>query len=215
MTNGADAKFPSLTNGIRATKFTPERIRQIENLVERGKSRQEIADILSVTVGSLQVTCSRIGISLRRPKIINGVCLLKKPRPLHENANGTQQTDDQNGRVPAQPAEEQPERNSQSQPAEIPIALPQQGRATTPEASSATFAIRFHYRGMERTHELSLTANMIGQLALEASFRGVTIGELIAALIMAVVNKDLLPLVLDNIVPGVPGEVCAGQRVVP
>jgi len=68
---------------------------------------------------------------------------------------------------------------------------------------------------MERTHELSLTANMIGQLALEASFRGVTIGELIAALIMAVVNKDLLPLVLDNIVPGVPGEVCAGQRVVP
>jgi len=39
----------------RSIKFTPERIRQIENLVERGKSGQEIADILGVTVGSLQV----------------------------------------------------------------------------------------------------------------------------------------------------------------
>src|SRR5262245_29506149 len=55
------------TNG-RPIKFTPERIEQIKNLVERGKSREEIAEIINVTVGSLQVTCSRLGISLRRPK---------------------------------------------------------------------------------------------------------------------------------------------------
>jgi DNA-binding NarL/FixJ family response regulator len=65
----------------RSIKFTPERLQQIKNLVERGKSREEIAEILDVTVGSLQVTCSKMGISLRRPKIINGVYLLKKPRP--------------------------------------------------------------------------------------------------------------------------------------
>jgi hypothetical protein len=188
----------------RSIKFTPERIRQIENLVERGKSGQEIADILGVTVGSLQVACSKMGISLRRPKIINGVYLFKKPTPAHENANATQNTDYQNGRLPpAQPIEEQPERNSQSQPAEIPIiALPQQGRAATPEACSATFAIRFHYRGIERTHELPLTTQAIGLLALEATLREMSIGELIAEIIRAMVDKDLFPQVLDNIVPG-------------
>src|SRR5262245_23157871 len=55
------------TNG-RPIKFTPERIEQIKNLVERGKSREEIAEIINVTAGSPQVTCSRLGISLRRPK---------------------------------------------------------------------------------------------------------------------------------------------------
>jgi len=51
----------------RKVKFTPERLQQIRNLVERGKSREEIAELIGVTVGSLQVTCSRLGISLRRP----------------------------------------------------------------------------------------------------------------------------------------------------
>ena len=51
----------------RRLKFTPERIEQIRNLVERGKTA-EIAEIIDVTVGSLQVTCSRLGVSLRRPR---------------------------------------------------------------------------------------------------------------------------------------------------
>ena len=50
----------------RQTKFTPERIQQIRNLVERGKKREEIAELIGVTVGSLQVTCSKLGVSLRR-----------------------------------------------------------------------------------------------------------------------------------------------------
>ena len=33
-------------------KFTPERIEQIKNLVERGKRREEIAELIGVTVGS-------------------------------------------------------------------------------------------------------------------------------------------------------------------
>src|SRR4051812_6285025 len=44
----------------RPTKFTPARIQQIRTLVERGKSREEIAELIGVTVGSLQVTCSRL-----------------------------------------------------------------------------------------------------------------------------------------------------------
>ena len=51
----------------RGIKFTLERIQQIRNLVERGKSREEIAELIGVTVRSLQVTCSRLGISVRHP----------------------------------------------------------------------------------------------------------------------------------------------------
>ena len=65
----------------RQIKFTPERIEQIKNLVERGKSREEIAELIGVTLGSLQVTCSRLGISLRRPLINNGVRPRLKPVP--------------------------------------------------------------------------------------------------------------------------------------
>jgi hypothetical protein len=57
----------------RSIKFTPERFEQIRNLVERGMSREQIAETIRVTVGSLQVTCSRHAISLKRPKLNNGV----------------------------------------------------------------------------------------------------------------------------------------------
>jgi hypothetical protein len=60
----------------RPTKFTPERLEQIKDLVARGVDREEIARLL--TVGSLAVTCSRFGISLRRPRAPNGSRL----RPL-------------------------------------------------------------------------------------------------------------------------------------
>ena len=48
----------------RGRQFTPEGLQQIRNLVERGKSREEIAELIGVTVGSLQDTCSRLGIGL-------------------------------------------------------------------------------------------------------------------------------------------------------
>jgi hypothetical protein len=54
------------------------------------------------------------------------------------------------------------------------------------------------YRGEERTTELPLTQDMIGQLAFEAAFRNVTIGELIGQLIIAVADKDLLQTVLEH-----------------
>ena len=63
-----------LTRG-RQKKFTPERIQQIKNLVERGTSREQIAGLIGVTVGSLQVTCSRLGVSLRRPNVNTGAGL--------------------------------------------------------------------------------------------------------------------------------------------
>ena len=50
----------------RRVKFTPQVIKNIKDFVAEGISRDEIANRLGVTVGSLQVTCSRLGISLRR-----------------------------------------------------------------------------------------------------------------------------------------------------
>jgi hypothetical protein len=62
----------------RPLKFTPERIQQIKNLVERGTG----AALIGVTVGSLAVTCSWLGISLRRPKLNNGINVLQRRRPV-------------------------------------------------------------------------------------------------------------------------------------
>src|SRR5215510_7542326 len=53
----------------RASKFTPETIQKIKEMVAQGLSREEIAQRLDVTVGSLQVTCSKLGVSLRRPRM--------------------------------------------------------------------------------------------------------------------------------------------------
>jgi hypothetical protein len=52
--------------GRRATKFAPANIQKIKDFVAQGISREEIAKLLDVTVGSLQVTCSRLGIGLRK-----------------------------------------------------------------------------------------------------------------------------------------------------
>ena len=56
----------------RRAKFTPQAIEKIKELVAQGASREEIANSLGVTVGSLQVTCSRLGISLRRKILHSG-----------------------------------------------------------------------------------------------------------------------------------------------
>ncbi len=52
----------------RPIKFTPERIEQIKNLVERGMGVNEIAATIGTTPGSLTVTASKHKLSLRRPR---------------------------------------------------------------------------------------------------------------------------------------------------
>jgi len=161
------------------TKFTPERIQQISNLVERGKSPDEIASIVGVTTGTLQVTCSKMGISLTRPKIIDGIGLLRQRTP------------------PSTEEQFQGSSGSELRGAAL-VAKPQQGRMNTPEARAVNVAIRFQYGGRARTDELPLTLHTMAQLALEAALRDMELGELIAEIITAMVNNDLFPPVLDN-----------------
>ena len=56
----------------RRIKFTPQVIEQIKGFVAVGISRDEIANRVGATVGYLQVTCLRLGISLRRIILSNG-----------------------------------------------------------------------------------------------------------------------------------------------
>src|SRR5262249_26717340 len=61
----------------RPSKFTPDRVQQIKDLVARGTNCEEIASLIGVTVGTLKVTCSRLGISLRKPKSRTGLVPLR------------------------------------------------------------------------------------------------------------------------------------------
>src|SRR5262249_21005592 len=54
---------PSL--GADGVQFTPEVIEEVKDLVAQGISRDEIASRLGVSVGYLQVTSLKLGISLR------------------------------------------------------------------------------------------------------------------------------------------------------
>ena len=64
---GRNGEIMTMTNASssargRRVKFTPQPIEKIKELVAEGLSRDEIANRLGVIVGTLQVTCSRLGI---------------------------------------------------------------------------------------------------------------------------------------------------------
>ena len=146
----------------RPLKFTPERIQQIKNLVERGTGRDEIAALIGVTVGSLAVTCSRLGISLQRPKLNNGVSLLRRRS--------------------------------------VSTLLKCESNLMKPD--EAKFALILQYKVREFATELFLSPDMIGLLALEAEFRGMSISTFISKLITSTVKNDLFRQVLDTEITG-------------
>ena len=181
----------------RPIKFTPERIQQIRNLVEQGKSREEIAELIEVTVGSLQVTCSRLGISLRRPTLDNGIRLLPRAKPVPSTGRTTPDLSCDVS-VPLQPIAERSRQDSQPGPPEqTRYTTPHQGRPKAKEADLANLTLTMHYKGEERTTKLALTKLVIGQLALEAGLRDMRIGEFISELVTGTTQKNLFQRVLD------------------
>ena len=162
--------------------------------MERGKSREEIAELIGVTVGSLQVTCSRLGISLRRPTFNKAIGVLRRDDARFSRVSAPGSSASAGALLHL--TKEALERNSR--PASVkPEAAPCQecgNRAN--EAAAASFAVQMQYRGEERTTELPLTQDMIGRLAFEAAFRNVQIGELIGELIVGLLKEDLLQTML-------------------
>ena len=91
---------------------------------------------------------------------------------------------------------EQSQQKSQlGQMEQTQAATPHQKRANA-NAVGAKFAIKMQYKGEERTTELPLTQDMIGQLALEAQVQDMRIGEFVGELFTATANKDLFQKVL-------------------
>jgi hypothetical protein len=74
---------------------------------------------------------------------------------------------------------------------------PHEERARADEMGLANFALRMKYRGHERTSELPLTQDMIRQLAFEAQFRNMSIGELVGELVIAIMKRDIFQHVLE------------------
>ena len=198
-------------NAGRQSKFTPDKIRQIINLVERGKSREEIAEMVGVTVGTLQVTCSKLGISLRRPVFDTATGLLRRyQRPASaphtattvavdaQNAvNGIQSlpvpadAGVQNIAAEANPTVSSPEAKS---PQQAPVVAT---NGVSSQTEGANFAIEMRYKGEVRRTELPFDEDMVRKLALEAEFRDMRLGELLSGLMLAVMKKNLLELALE------------------
>jgi len=179
----------------RQTKFTPERIRQITNLVQQGKSREEIAELIGVTVGTLQVTCSKFGVSLRRSRLVTGAGSLQPSKERF--SNGT----------PAPDGHENPTSNGgphgqsplQSPPPEqAAIATLHHARARTYEPDAVSFSLKIQYRGEERTTEIPLTPDMMRQLAIEAWLRDMKMGEVVSEVIIGVIKGNLFHPVLGR-----------------
>jgi hypothetical protein len=136
----------------RSIKFTPERFEQIRNLVERGMSREQIAETIGVTVGSLQVTCSRHAISLKRPKLNNGVAHAPRSHNGTPAQNGVAHAPRSHNDTPAQ------ERRAQ-----LALQLRYRGidrvvELSLPEGVLAWLVIEAHFRNVSIS---DLTAKLI------------------------------------------------------
>jgi len=193
----------------RPTKFTPENIRQIVNLVDRGRSPPEIAEIIGVTPGTLKSTCSKLRISLRRPRFDMGTGpLQRRPRTSSKTSPISHQTEN---RVPESKqaddiAEESMPKFERQLADQEPTVVPQE-QLRPCQHPSATFAILMKYKGEERAMDLPLTHRMVAQLAIEAEFRNTTIAELIVNLVAQITLKDRFNLVLEH------SEVDASQAI--
>ena len=155
-------------NRGRRVKFTQQAIEKIKEFVAGGISREEIANRLGVTVGSLQVTCSRLGISLRRI--------------ISRNGSRRHTADVRLGSVGIAHVREQKE-VSQPEACAAPV---------------AKFAITMRHRDKEQTSDIPLSSATIEALALEATWRDLAIAELIGQSLVAAIDKDMIHKMLGD-----------------
>ena len=166
----------------KPVKFTPEAIEKIKVLVAQGVGRQEIANLLGVTVGSLQVTCSRFGISLRRNILHSGT---------------TPHLRDPNGRaIPPQGS--------------VGVAYARETEEVSQKivangAASTKFSITMRYRGKEISSDLPLTSGAISELALIATLRHLSMAELVGQVLAGAIKKDMIKQILQGGVPASSG----------
>jgi len=163
----------------RRIKFSPQAIEKIKELVAQGASREEIASLLGVTVGSLQVTCSRLGISLRRKILHSGRSPhLRDPKGRAIPVQGS---------VGVAYAREQ---KTEEVPQKV-VSL----------ADSAKIAIMMRRGGKEVSTDVPFTSRGIGELALIAILRDLSIAELVGQALGGAIKKNMIENILRDDVP--------------
>ena len=163
----------SPSNRGRRVKFTPQAIEKIKDLVGQGASREEIANLLGVTEGSLQVTCSRLGVSLRRIILRNG------------SARHTL-----NGRGRSIPT-----------PGAVGIAHVREQKTEEGTGRLAKIGIMMRRRGEEVSTDVPFTSRAIGELALIAILRDLSIAELVGQALAGAIKKDMIEKILRGAAP--------------
>jgi hypothetical protein len=83
-----------LVKGRQPRKFAPENIARIKDWVAQGVGRDGSLTGLRLTVGSLQVTCSRLGISLRKCSLAKGSGPIQPLGVVQQSIEHTGQNDD-------------------------------------------------------------------------------------------------------------------------
>jgi hypothetical protein len=183
----------------RQTKFTPANIRQIINLLERGRSKVEIAEIIGVTPATLQVTCSKLGISLRRPAV-DGTGVLRQRRPPPQNAPIPNVRELNQEAV--QPASRDERIHTAPEAASVDedhtIIRLHAREQLTESAGSNGVALAIRYNGQEKIVDLPIDRNALGLFALEAEFRSMSIGDLIGQVLLSTAKNDLFQSVLKQ-----------------
>jgi hypothetical protein len=167
------------TSPHRATKFTPENIRQITNLVDRGRSVEEIAEIIGVTPGTLRVTCSRLHISLRRQFTRTPMRRGQRSAPRQRSA-GQLGNDGSGKSLEVKPMAK--------------IAVSAREDNVRP---AVMFTLVASFGGREIKTEVPVTLDAVGRLAIEAETRGLKMGELLAELFRSAVQEDVFGVVLN------------------
>jgi hypothetical protein len=158
-----------------ATKFTPQAIQKIKELVAQGVSRDEIANLLDVTLGSLQVTCSRLGISLRRnPNVSARHTLYARGRTIPAPVSI--------GIVDAQVHKTK-----------------KVSQVAAHDAPLAKYALTMSRQGKELASDIPIASREIEKrLALAASFQDLRITQLVAQMLVAAIKKDIIEEILRD-----------------
>jgi hypothetical protein len=193
----ADPKGADVPRG-RPTKFTPERIEQIGDLVAAGRSRDEIAGLLGVTVGSLQVTCSKLGISLRHRPKLNPELNLPGHEVPYTGRPISSPTKVNSVRFTFEQVDELLQGTQQSE-----TAAPRPDDIEGQQVDGVNLALTMHFRGLERTVPLRLSNEVIAALALEVQLREMSLGQLVGEIVAGAVATGLSGL-LDSEPSSVP-----------
>ena len=158
------------TGGRRATRFTPQAIEKIKEYVAKGVNRQDIANLLDVTVGTLQVTCSKLGISLRQ----NG---------------SARHTLDGRGRIIPIPSSVSIAHVRQQKTEEV-------SQTVVPTASLARFAITMRRGDKEIATDIPLTSGAIARVALKGTVRDLGIADLLGEVVVAAIKRNMIQKIL-------------------